>query len=220
MVSMRTAGLLLSIVLAGCASRTDDATSASDQDLSGCRSGVSGWDCGAAGETCARACLTADESSRAYVTFDVGGKTLDSRDVPFDPVAAPDHVLLYGCTLWDGDVGKQGLDVEYKRIVDGDAADRRSDFEDYVDVAIDDFHGPGSYRASPTYVASNAAQASGRIYGNAGGCGVEVDADEEGGIHGTIACDPMKAPGATLALSGEFVCPATTLAPLMSRLPM
>ncbi len=221
MSSMRFAGILLFLGLAACGSRADDAASSSDQDLTECRYGVAGWDCAEAGKASSRACLSADESSAAYVKFRVGALELDSRTVPFEPANAPDHVLLYGCTLFDlGDgTPRQGLDVEYKRILDGGAADRRSEFEDYVDVAIDDFHGPGSYKASPTYISSNAAQAAGQIYANPNGCGVEIDADTEGGIHGTIACDPMKAPGALLALSGEFACPATTLAPLMSRLP-
>ncbi len=222
MVPMRTAGLLLALALAGCGAHADDTASSSDQNLNECRYGVSGWDCGAAGQACSRACLSADESRRTYVSFEVGAKALDSRAVPFQPAAQADHVLLYGCTLWalgDG-TPRQGLDVEYKRIVDGAAADRRADFEDYVDVAIADFHGPGSYKASPTYISSNAAQASGQVYTNPNGCGVAIDADEEGGIHGTITCQPMIAPDALLALSGEFECPATTLAPLMSRLPM
>jgi hypothetical protein len=217
-----TAIVTLLLGVAGCGAPAGDgvATSA-EQHLDGCPYGVKGWDCRTPGVACQRSCYTADESSRMYVAFTVGASSFDSRQVPYEPAVGLDNVLLYGCTLWSlPDAPQQGLDIDYKRILQGPGADRRSQYEDYVDVAIGNFHGPGSYQASPTWIASGVAQDAGRIFARKDGCGVEVDADAEGGITGTIACQPLVAPdGSTMALKGEFACPGTTLSPLLARLP-
>ncbi len=217
--------LVVALAAAACAPHgsNDDASTGAEQNLDECTFGAKGWDCSASGTTCKAKCYSMAEPSRAYVAFTVDGKTLDSRAVPYAPAAATlDNVLVYGCTLWDfADGTHQGLDFEYKRLIHGAfGADRRSDFEDYVNVSIASFEGPGSYRADPTYIPSDEAQALAKIYARPAGCGVEVSSDGDGGVTGMVACAPMSAPdGTTVSLRGEFACPGSALSPLYSRLP-
>jgi hypothetical protein len=220
--SMRRIGIVMILTLVGCASSGGDGVdTGQDQNLNECTYGTRGFDCRAKNAMCSQKCFSVDESERAYVKLVVDGKTLDSRDVPFTPVHDLDHVLVYGCTLYDSpDNTHQSLDIEFKRNLQSAAADRRSDFEDYVNVAIDVFKGPGSYKADPTYIASDEAQAAGKIYAHAGGCSVAVSADDEGGLKGAIACASLESPdGTTTSLTGDFACPGTSLAPIFSRLP-
>lgn len=228
---MRRLFIALALITSACASSTsDDVATGQEQHLNECvetdltsgYGGIRGWDCHVKNSMCTRKCFGADEGSRTYVQIAVDGKTLDSRAVPYQPVVSLDHVLVYGCTLWDfADKTHQGLDFEYKRIIQGAIeADRRSDFEDYVNVSIGSFTGPGKYKADPTYIASDEAQAAGKIYAKADGCDVDVKADAEGGLTGTITCDSIAtADGATTSLKGEFACPGTSMSPIFSRLP-
>ena len=88
------APLLLGSMLAACTSATDEAppgpAPGTTEDPVTAVCVVDGHDCSQAGARCAKKCFDADGARDVVVAFSVDGRALDSRAVPFAPVATND----------------------------------------------------------------------------------------------------------------------------------
>lgn len=202
----------------GCSSATDETTTSPPPDTAEnsvtgeCK--VEGFDCSKAGARCTKKCFEASGAPDVQVVFVVDGKTLDSRAIPFAPVETDDGALRYGCGLWTAADGAQGLQVLYKK-----NGTTKGDFTDDTLVRIDDFNGPGRYKAAGRYIASTDDLAQMKAYAKRDGCTVDVTASPAG-LKGTVACDSLpRSDGDTVKVTGEFVCPGSALSPIYSRLP-
>lgn len=225
-LSLGAAGLVLGVLAVGCsASSADEVQTGDDQNQTAqgqteCK--AQGYDCGAAGSMCTAKCYDTDARPSAFVKFAVGGKTLDSRSVPYAPHLSLDHVQVYGCDLWDfSDKTHQGLAIQYRRLIHGAATPaQKSDFEDDAEIYVRRFLGPGRYAADARYVASDDAEAAGQIYAAAGACSIDVASDGSGGVKGSFSCASVAGEsGGSVAISGEFACGGSALAPIFSKLP-
>ncbi len=211
-----------SVAFACSAPAADDAATGSESAYTSCESGRSGYDCSVSGQMCKDRCYPTDERKDAFVSVNVAGKALDSRAVPFDPVLSLDHVIEYGCDLWDfSDKTHQGLGIQYEKLIAGAfTTDQKSDFEDKLEVYVPRFLGPGQYTADARFVASDEDEAAGRTYAQGGACSVTMDSDGSGGVKGTFSCPSIASKtGMGVAMNGEFACPGSAMDPIFSRYP-
>src|SRR5207249_385888 len=84
-------------------------------------------------------------------------KTLDSRAVPYQPVASLTKVLWYGCELdeFDGDPSNrhQSLTLRYKKLIVGALTTDQPEYalDDVSITTAEAFKGPGTYKAEAQY---------------------------------------------------------------------
>ncbi len=216
-------GGAIGCTLVACAADVGDA-STSTNALGSCPGEErSGFDCTTPGQLCKAQCFATDSNAGAFASFDVDGRALDSRAVPYRPWLSLTNVLIYGCNLWSyGD--HQALSVQYVKLFHSDGlAGTRSDFVDRVLVYAPNFTGPGTYRADVSYLASDEAMVAGDRHAATGACTMTVASGEHGGVKGTIACDPIPSSSSgttdtTVAVKGEFACGGSALMPIFSKL--
>lgn len=176
-----------------------------------CTYAMCGYDCSTPGEQCKRACAEADTRPATAVQLQVSGDTtanMDSTELGWNPELRLSDVLFFGCEVWDfSNQVKDGLEIHYEEVTKGSATPGGD--ESYANKAnfyIAPFEGPGSYAASGYFRASNDSEKS---YHTKDGCGVEVDVDADGTIHGLITCDSIAArkdAGGSIKVTGEFSC--------------
>jgi hypothetical protein len=199
--------------------KSDAAACGSAGDV--CEPALCDFDCSNAGQQCMPACANEGDAASTGVRGEVSGYTLfDSSRNPYLPVVSTDNVLVYGCNLWDyTDETYDGLEVTYTELIHAplvvDASDPRRTQHDFG-LYIDDFRGPGSYRAAGHYAASHDTTK----FEAKDACSLDVGSDGAGGIFGEFRCEIVAENNAAppVTVNGSFSCPRGALnLPIFSR---
>jgi hypothetical protein len=172
-----------------------------------CLASQCGHDCDA-GELCDRMCFPGSDHSGDFVSFSVSGGAsmqLDTRTLPGPARYAQfDNIVIAGSDLWEfrddfgAPVTRNGLEIMYWDIIQsGIAASNPFQHGPHVTIYIDDFMGPGEYKASATVSQARSRSVVGgpitghRYWGK--DCTATVTAAADGGLDGAVRCGTIAA---------------------------